>query len=214
MKKLIPFCLFIFIHGISTSLLGQTIVSADGTRKLYLELANPMSIMIKDCPCSDIRVEVTQGKTTKEAPCKFTYKPDSLGYVTFYIYQVGKKNRQKTPFRYKVYSLPELNARIGKSYGGDTAKEFLLVEQGLKYEIAEDLIICDVRSKVESFTFIILRNNYLIFAENNVSNSFTATEKDAMRNLQKGDKVLMINIKGSVFDKIYNLKPIEFTIKE
>jgi hypothetical protein len=213
MKIFISFVVLLIVVVNSFKVVAQVAVSNDMNRRLFLGVENPMTIMIDGCPCSSIRVEVDKGHIKQGGPCMYLYNADSLGTVTFSVYSTKKSRSRKTPLQYKVYNIPDRDAIIGKNDGGEVKKDFLLNEQRVSYFFGNGMLTCEgLTWKVQSFTFLILRGNNTIFAENNTTQFFTRTEKDAMEGLQKGDKVLIINIIGAFNSKTLNLKPLEFSI--
>lgn len=208
---------YYFILGIlllfSENIFSQAMVSSPAGQKLYMGLDNVMTIMIHNHPCKEINVEVDRGELVNNGDCRFIYRPDSLGIVTFRV-STNKNKKNVFPFQFRTYNLPELDVRFGNNNGGDIEKKFFLKENKFNYWIADGIIICDVPTKIESFMLLILRDTSIVYLEKIPSDSLTQSAKENISNSKNGDKILFLSIIASINRNTYNLKPLEFTIRE
>lgn len=208
---------YYFILGIlllfSKNSFSQSMVSSPTGQKLYMGLDNDMTIMIQSHPCKEINVEVDRGELVNNGNCRYIYHPDSVGKVTFRV-STNRNKKNVSTFEFRIYNLPELDIRFGNNNGGDVEKKFFLKENKFNYWIADGIIICDVPTKIESFTLLILRDTSIVYTEKILADSLTQSSKENISNSKNGDKILFISIKASINRNTYNLKPLEFTIKE
>ena len=79
-------------------------MSADVSKRLCLGLDNPVTVMIQSCPGESIGVEVNHGKLENTSPCRYIYKPGSLGVVKFNVLQTWRQ-KNAASFLFNIYDL-------------------------------------------------------------------------------------------------------------
>lgn len=197
----------------NSSAFSQILVSADGSRRVYLGIDNPISVVMNNQSCDKIKVEVSQGIIKREGQCSYSYRPDSLGSVVFKVSKIGNE-KLNASFHYVVYNTPDLNVRLGKYGSGQITKQELLQQEKLNYRVLPEIIVCGVPINIDTFNFAILRDTTIIFYEKNSINKISPTEKEAINNAQTGDKIIIFNINAYIDNKKYYLNPLEFTLVE
>jgi hypothetical protein len=99
---------------------------------------------------------------------------------------LGKKN-------FRIRRIPDPVAKVNNQRDGAIPKALLLAQLGVVADM-EDFEF-DLQFKVTEFTVAILRNGYLVDAKSN-NNLFTQEQKDMMRSLSRGQRVMIQDIQA------------------
>lgn len=146
-------------------------------------------------------------------PCQYIYRCKTVGLDTIEVFvrnREKKKHIGEQVVVVKERPLPEAN--IAGLKGGTIIKGDLKVQPGVgaQYYIAGNHWESCI---VESFSFIVLRNNKVVMDFHNEGNLFSDKIKAELQNLEHGDKLIIANIKGCSMQGGGNLKSLEFIIE-
>jgi hypothetical protein len=189
-------------------------ISLQRCNKIYKGVENSMDIFVEGKTCKVIIAKTNNGILMK-LNCHYIYRPDSIGDVKFEIY-LGEKNKFKKigASWFEVKQIPLPIAYVGGLNGSKIKKGFLNAQQGVG-AYADPCLGFDLTYMVESFMFIIIRDNKIIFSQKNSGNVFSQEIKENLRTLINNDAVLFTNIKCKGPDNIeLSPKSLEFSIVE
>jgi gliding motility-associated protein GldM len=124
-------------------------VSADATKVFYIGLENPISVSGGTKGDEATHVTVDNGHLTKIRAGKYDVKVDGGTESTVTVTVDGKS----TPFKFRVKTVPDPIAMIGKSKGGRIPANEFKAQQGVRAEL-ENFIFEGVKYDVVGFTLV------------------------------------------------------------
>lgn len=122
-------------------------VSADQTRVFYIGLKNPITVTGGTKGDEATTVEVSNGTKTKTGAGKYDIEVSGGTESTINVTVDGKT----TPFKFRVKSIPDPVAMIGRSKGGRIPANEFKAQQGVRAEL-ENFIFEGVKYDVASYT--------------------------------------------------------------
>jgi hypothetical protein len=163
---------------------------------VYQESEILLTVLVENNSCSDMIVKCHQGKISYIEQCKYLYRCKNVGLDTIEVFiQKGKEIKRIGQQIFVVKERPHPEATVAGLKGGKIVKGFLKAQQGVGGEFFVGGNHWE-RCPVESFHFIVLRNNKVVLDLYNTSALFTTDVKAAMDIVEQGDKILFTNIKG------------------
>ena len=182
-------------------------VSADKVKVLYIALENELSVSGGNVGDEKVQVSIDNGSLNKTGPGKYIAKPSSVGKATVKVVADGKP----TSFEFRVKTVPDPIAMVGKDKGGRVPTNSIKAQQGVRAEL-ENFVFDGVQFNVTS---------YVVYAtgagfsnpgvEQNSGAYFTAGSKRIMNKLQAGSTLVIDEIKAvGPGGQTRNLQPLVF----
>ena len=174
---------------------------------LYVGVENPINVAVSGYESSEINVVVTNGAVYGENG-EYIVRPKRPGNLMFEV-RVGDELIQETHFRVK--DLPHPVAMVNRMQGGEVQKESLL-KQDEVFAFIQNFDF-DLSFRVISFSVTTFDNKILSANGKSNSNTITDEQKEIIRSLNPGSRIIFDNIKAEGPDgAIRNLSPIVFTL--
>lgn len=206
--------LFVYCFLFQTKSISQTfVVSFPTNSAVYEDNELPMTVVIAGVKCENTVVKCHKGWVSMIDDCKYLYRCKTIGIdtVEVLVRKDGKMNRiGEQVFEVRPRPLPR--ASIAGLGGGKVSKDILRVQQGVGAEFFVAGNHWD-KCTIERFSLLVLRNGKLILTTRNEGNLFNEDTKNALEQLQPGDKVLITDIKGCTQQGGGVLESLEFTIE-
>ena len=172
----------------------------------------PMTVLIEGVKCGNTVIKCGQGEISEVDKCVYIYRSVSVGLDSIEVYiRKGQKLQKIGTQKFVVHERPMPEASIGGLKGGTIPKGMLRAQQGVGayfYVGGNHWEPC----KVESFNFIVLRNNKVVLDIYNEGLLFIQEVKTSIQNLAQGDRLLITNIKGCLERDGGLLKSLDFII--
>jgi gliding motility-associated protein GldM len=167
-------------------------VSADKVKVLYIALENELSVSGGNVGDEKVQVSISNGSLTKTGAGKYIAKPSTPGKATVKVVADGKA----TEFEFRVKTVPDPIAMIGKDKGGRVLTNSLKAQQGVRAEL-ENFVFEGVQFNVTSFTVYATGAGFSNpGVEQNQGAYFTAGSKRILNKLQAGSTLVIDEIKA------------------
>jgi gliding motility-associated protein GldM len=188
------------------------VVSPTKMNVFYVGVDNPVSISIAGVPGDKIFPSITNATIRKQRDGEFIVNPkrpgNSLISVSAEIDGV-KKRMGVSPFRVKA--LPDPTVQVAGKKGGKIARNVFSAQAGVFAEM-EDFDF-DLTFKITEFTISTTDKGGYFIGQTTKGNIFTKAQKDLMKDLRRGQRVNIEDVKAIGPDgKVRNLAPIVFEI--
>lgn len=186
-------------------------VAADLMNVLYAGYDNPVSVSASGVPANKIRLAMSGGSLTARSGGKYIARPAAVGQdVAFTV--TGEVNGRPQPmgtFTFKVRKLPDPTAYIvvgtDRFKGGRLAKGSLLGARGIGAAIDDGLL--DISFRVLSFETVFFDRMGNARPEVSSGADFTATQRDLMRSLRRGQRFYISRVRAVGPDGIERTLP-------
>jgi len=200
----------------SLFLSAQQTVMAKGRQQntFYLEIDNPVDVLVEGYKCSSIFLTTDNGKIERDE-CYYNYHAANLGsaHITIYKKEKGKSVKLKT-YEWFVIPLPKPVAQVGGFQNGShVSKGALSAQPGIAAGFAGGLGI-DRPYEVSNYFITIIEDSTIKFAGHFEGALFNDKIRELFKAMKQGAVVSFTNIqvRGSVGELI-KVTPLEYTIE-
>lgn len=176
-------------------------VAADLMNVLYAGFNNPISVTAAGIPNSQVHLSMTGGTLTSTGPGKYTARPAQVGSdVTFTVTgTVNGKSMNMGSFTFQVRKLPDPTAfiQIGNERyksGQRIAKGSILGATGIVAAIDDGLL--NIPFRVLSFETVFADRMGNFRPEPSSGSSFTENQRNLMRELRRGQRFYITNVRA------------------
>lgn len=188
------------------------VVSPTKMNVFYVGVDNPVSISIAGVPGNKISPSITNGTIRKQTDGEYIVNPkrpgNSLISVRAEIDGVSK-NMGVSPFRVKA--LPDPTIQVAGKKGGKIQRNVFAAQAGV-FAVMEDFDF-DLEFKIIEFTVSTTDRGGYFIGQSTKGNLFTKAQKDLMKDLRRGQRVNIEDVKAIGPDgSVRNLAPIVFEI--
>ncbi|RFM26594.1 type IX secretion system motor protein PorM/GldM [Deminuibacter soli] len=167
-------------------------VSADKVKVLYIGLPNDLSVSGGSVGDEKVQVKLDNGSLEKTGPGKYVAHPSTAGKANVTVVADGKP----TNFEFRVKSVPDPVAMIGKDKGGRVPTNNLKAQQGVRAEL-ENFVFEGVSFNVTSFVVYATGAGFgNPGIAQNAGAYFGADAKRIMSKLQPGSTLVIDEIKA------------------
>lgn len=190
----------------------NVVVSPLKMNVFYLGVDNPVSVSVPGITSNKLKVDITNG-TIRKSGDNYLVKPKKAGKSVITVSAIrdnGKVAKLQTlNFRVKTVPNPEPSV-MGKT-GGDIKQGILRAATGVT-AVMKDFDF-DMKFKVTGFSVFTVVNGYVKEASTK-GNRFSAKQKDILKKVRRGQRVIIENITAMGPDKVRRKLPsITFKIK-
>ncbi len=182
-------------------------VSADIMNVLYAGYENPMSVSVPGVPSSKLRVTMSGGGSfTQKGDGKFIATPTNVGEETVISVSAEMEGRvqEMGKFTFRVRKLPDPTAFIPNGddhfLGGKLSKQVLMSMTNLGAAIDDGLL--NIPFTVQGFEMVFYDNMGNAVPEVSRSSAFTDRQKNMIRQLGRGKRFFITNIRATGPDGI------------
>jgi len=211
--------LLLLFCGTVSSLFGQkksTTTQNDGIaisvnqNILYFGIENTIKIFTKKQTCDDLEIIFNTDTIVSETPCYFRIIPKKIGRCEVKI--LDKKANSiigETQFYAKPLPSPQL------TIDGKTKGTIPLKEMKIQMGVGAEIIGLDIQNHflVKSFSIMIIRNDQVVANLHNSGNMFSEEVKQAIFNVEAGDRVLFSDNSIVKQNQIEKISPTEYIIE-
>ena len=180
-------------------------VSADLMNVLYAGYDNPMSVSIPGVPNNQIQATMTGGSLTPKGDGKFVARPSSPGGEAVITVSASTNGRSQEmgKFTFRVRKLPDPTAFIdypdgsggtNRFKGGKLSKQILMNTDGIGAAVDDGLL--NIPFRVQGFQTIFFDNMGNAIPEVSQSSSFTDRQKNMFRQLSRGKRFYVSEIRA------------------
>ncbi len=191
---------------------ANVVVSPDKMNVFYVGVDNPVSISIAGVDGDKISPSITNGNIKPVSPGKYIVNPKRPGnsLVTVYAEIDGtQKNMGTAPFRVK--GLPDPVVQVAGKKGGKIERNVLAAQTGV-FAVMEDFDF-DLEFKIIEFTVSTTDKGGYYINESTKGNIFTPSQKALIKNLRRGQRLNIEDIKAIGPDgSVRPLAPIVFEL--
>lgn len=188
------------------------VVSPDKMNVFYVGVENPVSVSVSGIPGDKVFPSITNGKIQKQRDGKYIVLPKRPGnsLVTVFAEIEGKrKNMGTSPFRVK--GLPDPVVKVAGKKGGKIERNVLAAQTGVFADM-EDFDF-DLEFKIIEFTVSTTDRGGYYISESTKGNIFTPSQKGLIKNLRKGQRLNIEDVKAIGPDgSVRPLAPIVFEL--
>lgn len=181
-------------------------LSADIMNVLYAGYDNPISVSVPGVSTSQVSLSMTGGTLKQTAPGKYIAVPTNVGGTAEFTVSARQEGRTQVmgKFSYRVRKLPDPTAYIpaGDAHfkGGKISKKNLIEASGIGAAIDDGLL--NIPFRVKGFETVFFDNLGNAVPEVSSGAEFTSRQKNMMRELSRGKRFFITNIKAQGPDGI------------
>ena len=180
-------------------------VSADLMNVLYAGYDNPMSVSIPGVPTNQIQASMTGGTLSPKGDGKFVARPASPGGEAVITVSAKTEGRvqEMGKFTFRVRKLPDPTAFIdyadgsggtNRFKGGRLSKQILMSTDGIGAAVDDGLL--NIPFRVQGFQTVFFDNMGNAIPEVSQSNAFTDRQKNMFRQLARGKRFYVSEIRA------------------
>lgn len=200
-------------------------VSASLMNVLYAGFENPVSISVPGVPANRISANIASGKGTLKADGKGGYivVPTQIGEdLKIEVTASNEEGRRQSmgQYTFRVRQLPdptpfiEFNDKDGNKQryrgGRPFSKQSLMATEGIVAAIDDGLL--NINFKVLSFDAVFFDNMGNAIPRKSDGAKFSATQRDMFRNLQRGKRFYISNVRAIGPDNVERLLPTSLEV--
>lgn len=185
-------------------------VSADDVKVLYIGLENHLSINGGNVGDEKVHPSIDNGTLDKTAAGKYIAKPSKPGTANLVLNIDGGKPQT---FNFKVKTVPDPLAKVGKSKGGPMKANEFKAQYGVRAEL-ENFVFENVRFDVTSFTIVFQGANFPNLQFRQVTGDTFDSVKDLIEKCKGGTSVTIDEIKARGPGGTRSLPPIVFNLQQ
>lgn len=169
-------------------------VSAEKVKVLYIGLENDLAISGGSVGDEKVTASINNGSLSKTGAGKYVAKPATPGEATVTVVADGKS----IPFKFKVKTVPDPVAMVGREKGGRVLLNAIKAQQGVRAEL-ENFVFDGVKFDVTGFTVYATGAGFgggPGINPNPGSGIFNAESKRLINKLQVGSTLVIDEIKA------------------
>ncbi len=186
-------------------------VSADAVKVLYIGLQNPVSINGGNVGDEKVHPSIDNGKLTKgDKAGKYIVEPTKPGTANITLNIDGQQKPQT--FEFRVKTVPDPLAKVGKSKGGTMKANEFKAQFGVRAEL-ENFVFEGVRFNVTSYTIVFQGANFPNLQFRQVNGDSFDSVRDLIEKCKGGTSVTIDEIKASGPGGARQLPPIVFNLQ-
>ena len=187
-------------------------VSADAVKVLYIGLKNPLSISGGNVGDEKVHPSIDNGKLTKgDAPGKYIVEPSKPGTANITLNIDGQAKPQVFPFRVKT--VPDPVAKVGKSKGGPMKVNDFKAQFGVRAEL-ENFVFEGVKFNVVSYTIVFTGANFPNLQYQQVNGDSFDPVRPLIEKAKNGTTITIDEIKANGPGGTRPLTPIVFNLQQ
>jgi gliding motility-associated protein GldM len=188
------------------------VVSPTKMNVFYVGVDNPVSVSIAGVPGDKIFPTITNGTIRKQRDGEFIVNPKRPGNSLISVSAEIDGDRKRmgvSPFRVKA--LPDPTIQVAGKKGGKIQRNVFSAQAGV-FAVMEDFDF-DLEFKIIEFTVSTTDKGGYFIGETTKGNIFTKAQKGLLKNLRRGQRVNIEDVKAIGPDgSVRNLAPIVFEI--
>jgi hypothetical protein len=165
-------CLDCFSQKLSVALPAQNIV--------YAGVENPLTVVVEKTSCDSIKVRVNRGSISGKG-CAYVYQVAEPSLVKIFVSRKKDGKWIKVGVEHlRAQSVPAPTPTIGITHSGTISRKSLIACEGME---TSSILTCSLpRSRIDSFTVCIIRNDTCLYASiRNVGNRYNDSVISAFR---------------------------------
>lgn len=175
-------------------------VAADLMNVLYAGFENPISVSASGIPNSSVHLAMTGGSLTARGDGKYVAKPTTVGStVTFTVTgTVNGRTQNMGAFSFQVRKLPDPTAYVtlgtDRFKGGRVSKGAILAAGEVGAAIDDGLL--NISFRVLSFETVFADRMGNLRPEPSSGDRFTENQRNLMRELRRGQRFFIVNVRA------------------
>ncbi len=189
------------------------VISPTKMNVFYYGIDNPVEISVPGIPSDKIRPVAGKGLRIRKGRKGYIVKPTKTsGKVNITVMaEIDGKQKSMGKKMFRIKTIPEPKAKIMGKSKGVISKTMLLNSPGVIAELEN--FVFDLKFKVTKFTITVTKGGYTSELTQK-GNKFTSQQRNAIKNLKSGSKLIIENIEAKGPDgRTKVLSPIIFKVK-
>ncbi|HHS96191.1 MAG TPA: hypothetical protein ENJ45_06330, partial [Phaeodactylibacter sp.] len=166
-------------------------VSADKMNVFYIGVDNPVSVTVAGASSNEIKANCTGCTMKKNGKGGYIVRADRPGEATIYVSGGGLP---KTPFKFRVKSIPDPVARLSKSQGGVMGNGEFKAQGGVGAYL--DNFDFDAKCKIQGYTLTYLAKRQDPVESINAGARYNQKSKRLVQKAKPGDTYFFDNVKA------------------
>jgi len=183
-------------------------VSADAVKVLYIGLDNPLSISGGLAGAEKINASLDNGELVNQGNGKYIARPSKPGKANITLNIEGKS----TPFEFRVKTVPNPQAKVGNSPGGQMGVNEFKAQFGVRADL-ENFVFEGVKFNVTGYTIVLTGANFPNLQFRQVKGDSFDPVRDLIEKAKAGTTVSIDEIKASGPGGTRTLAPIVFNLR-
>jgi len=183
-------------------------VSADAVKVLYIGLDNPLTISGGLAGAEKINASLDNGELVNNGNGKYIARPGKPGTANVTLTIDGKA----TPFPFRVKTVPNPQAKVGNSPGGQMGVNEFKAQFGVRADL-ENFVFEGVKFNVTDFTIIFTGANFPNLQFRQVHGDSFDKVRDLIEKAKAGTTVSIDEIKATGPGGSRTLAPIVFNLR-
>jgi gliding motility-associated protein GldM len=172
---------------------ANAVISPTKMNVFYQEVDNPVEVSVSGIPANKLFPSISNGTMTKSGNGYIVRPgPGSKSVITV-MAEIDKAKKSMGSMTFRVKALPDPVAKVGGKKGGYIAKNELIAQQFVLADL--EGFDFEARFTVTEFTVSIKKGGFDQDVSSH-SQRFTDAQKDLLKNLNRGDKVIFTDIKA------------------
>lgn len=194
------FLFFVILFFPATFYAQKVVVSNPVSNVLYLEVSNPIDVVVEGLKCSNLKLKTDNGSISGEN-CKYVFNPERTGPLKISVYNKGKLIDESI--------VPVVNLTIKAVLNGpvdDSGKRIIEKLRGISAEVEQ--VHLEIEHYELEYDVMIVRGLEVVYTSSFSDKNFNHELKDELRRTTENDIIIFSNIKLKLKDNIYSLNDI------
>jgi len=172
---------------------ANAVISPTKMNVFYQEVDNPVEISVSGIPANKLFPSISNGTMTKSGNGYIVRPGQGSKSVITVLAEIDKGKKSMGSMTFRVKALPDPVAKVGGKKGGTISKNELIAQQFVLADM--EGFDFEARFTVTEFTVSIKKGGFDQDVSSH-SQRFTDAQKDLLKSLNRGDKVIFTDIKA------------------
>lgn len=178
----------------------KIVVSNPVSNVLYLEVPNPIDVVVEGLKCSNLKIKVDNGSIRGEN-CKYVINPERTGTLKISVYNKDKLIGENI--------IPVVNLTLKAILkGSHNADGKLIIERLRSLSVEVEQVNLDIDNYEMEYDVMIIKGYDVIYKSSFSGKHFNNELKNEFSKIVENDIILFTNIRLKINDDLYELNDI------